>query len=246
MFVEVDDAQLYVEVAGDGPPVLSIPGSASALSEDSGPAASPLTKWFSVASYDHRGLGRSSARDRKLTMDDFSQDAVAVADALGWDSFLVIGPSFGGMVAQHVASAQPARVSRLVLCCTSSGGQGGSSYPLHERPEPMTSLGLIDSRPELVKEMATLFSGRETPKEPAYERQLQARKDHDAWDLLPAITAPTLVCSGKYDGIAPPENGEALASRIPGARYELFEGGHAFMYQDARAWPCIIEFLAGE
>ncbi|MEH2329081.1 hypothetical protein [Nostoc sp.] len=36
------------------------------------------------------------------------------------------------MVAQELALRYPHRVERLVLACTSSGGAGGSSYPLHE------------------------------------------------------------------------------------------------------------------
>jgi 3-oxoadipate enol-lactonase len=57
------------------------------------------------------------------------------------------------------------------------------------------------------------------------------------------VSCPTLVCGGRYDGIAPPANSEALASRIPGAELELFEGGHMFFIQDRAAWPTITEFL---
>lgn len=245
MKVDVDGAKLYVEVAGDGPPLLSINGSGAALTDGTGPSASPLSEHFTVAAYDHRGLGRSTCRDRVLTMTDFAADGFAVADALGWKQFAVLGPSFGGMVALEMAVSQPARISRLVLCCTSSGGAGGSSYPLHERPDPMSFLAIIDSRPEAQSELAPFFSGGVVASEPGYERQLQARRGHDVWERLPLIMATTLVTSGRYDGIAPPENGEAIASRITGARYEVFEGGHLFMYQDDRAWPVIIDFLRG-
>jgi 3-oxoadipate enol-lactonase len=53
------------------------------------------------------------------------------------------------------------------------------------------------------------------------------------------------VCAGRYDDIAPMENSELLAARIPGARLEVFEGGHLFMIQDRSAFPTIIEFLRG-
>jgi 3-oxoadipate enol-lactonase len=74
-------------------------------------------------------------------------------------------------------------------------------------------------------------------------RQLEARSGHDTFDRLPQIGCPTLVCGGRYDGIAPPANSEALASRIPGAELELYEGGHLFLMQDRAAWPRITEFL---
>jgi 3-oxoadipate enol-lactonase len=73
--------------------------------------------------------------------------------------------------------------------------------------------------------------------------QLQARKSHDVWDRLPAITCPTLVACGSYDGIAPRANSEAIASRIAGAELRTYEGGHAFFAQDHRAVPEVTEFL---
>ena len=65
------------------------------------------------------------------------------------------------------------------------------------------------------------------------------------WERLPKITAPTLVAGGRYDGIAPPANSEAIASQIPGATLRLYEGGHLFFVQDRTAMPDIVSFLAG-
>jgi pimeloyl-ACP methyl ester carboxylesterase len=87
------------------------------------------------------------------------------------------------------------------------------------------------------------------PKPPDVRRgeleQLGARRGHDVWDRLPAVTCPTLVAGGRYDGIAPPANSEAIASRIPGAELRLYDGGHLFFLQDRAAFPDILGFLAG-
>jgi len=74
-------------------------------------------------------------------------------------------------------------------------------------------------------------------------RQLEARRGHDTWDRLPALKAPTFVCGGRHDGIAPPENQRALAGQIPDAELALFDGGHLFLIQDSQAWVRILEFL---
>jgi 3-oxoadipate enol-lactonase len=52
-----------------------------------------------------------------------------------------------------------------------------------------------------------------------------------------------LIAAGRYDGIALPQTQQNLASRIPGAELQFFEGGHMFMLQDPAASPAIIEFL---
>jgi 3-oxoadipate enol-lactonase len=58
------------------------------------------------------------------------------------------------------------------------------------------------------------------------------------------VTCPTLVACGRYDGIAPPANSEAIAARIPGAELRTYEGGHAFVAQDPAAIPEVMGFLA--
>ena len=239
--VDVPGARLYVERAGEGSPLLSISGSGSALAQGISPSTLPLRRVCDTVGWDHRGLGESEDLDPgQPTMTTYAADALALADSLGWQRFSVFGVSFGGMVAQHLAALAPERVDRLLLVCTSSGGPGGSSYPLHERPTDMAAL--IDTRPETHEAIRSLL-GAQVPREPGYTRQLEARRRHDAWDLLPTIPARTHVMSGRYDGIAPPRNGELLAERVPGAELRLYEGGHGFLWQDPAAWSDALELL---
>ena len=74
--------------------------------------------------------------------------------------------------------------------------------------------------------------------------QLEARRGHDVWERLHRISCPTLVAAGRYDGLAPVENSERIASRITGSELRVYEGGHLFIAQDRRAFPELIEFLA--
>ncbi len=73
--------------------------------------------------------------------------------------------------------------------------------------------------------------------------QLHARANHDVCDRLHRITCPTLVASGRYDGIAPVANGEFIAAHVPHSELRIYEGGHAFFAQDPKALPEILDFL---
>jgi 3-oxoadipate enol-lactonase len=265
----IGDIDLYHEVAGEGPPVLFIGGTGGDLRAKPNVFDGPLARSFTVASFDQRGLGRSTKVDRHSTMADYGADAAGLLDHLGWARAHVVGVSFGGMVAQELAIARPDLVDRLVLCCTSSGGAGGASYPLHELRdlEPdvrrRRQLAISDTRydeawqaahpaeaAKLLERMHASDAAAEThaATDPAAalgaRRQLESRKDHDTFDRLDRITATTLVAAGRYDGIAPIANSEALAARIPRARLDVFEGGHLFLLQDRAAWTAIIDFLS--
>lgn len=129
--VTAADAELYYEVHGEGPPLLLCNGSGATIAGTT-VLIDRLAEDFTVAVHDQRCLGRSSIPERQPTMADYSTDAIAVLDHLGWGTADVFGISFGGMVAVELAVTAPDRIERLALLCTSSGGGGGSSYPLHE------------------------------------------------------------------------------------------------------------------
>ncbi len=258
-----NEVSLYYELAGVGKRLLCVSGTGGDLRQQPRLTDGPLAQSFEVLAYDQRGLGRSSVPPWPYAMADFADDAAALLDAVGWDDCLLLGLSFGGMVAQEVAIRHPGRVRRLVLACTSAGGVGGASYPLHElielSPEERSAqrMELIDTRwdeawrrahPDMVALMGERM-GLEGPgggggPDPGLTNQLAARAAHDTASRLRAIACPTLVCGGRFDGIAPPGNSEFLAREIPGARLEMFDGGHGFFLQDAAAIPTIIAFLA--
>lgn len=221
----------------------------------------PLAENFEVLAYDQRGLGQSSLPPWPYAMADFADDAAALLETVGWDDCLVLGISFGGMVAQEVAIRHPERVRRLVLACTSAGGAGGASYPLHELANLSAGersgrrLEILDTRwdeawrqahPDMVALISERMNleGEDGKPSPGLTNQLAARAEHDTSERLDAIACPTLVCGGRFDGIAPPANSEFLSREIPGARLEMFFGGHAFFLQDPAAITAIIDFLS--
>jgi pimeloyl-ACP methyl ester carboxylesterase len=248
--------------SGSGPRLLFLGGSGSNLTTNR-PLINLFKPNFDVLTNDQRGLGDTTAPPGPYKMADYAADAAALLDVVGWDRCRVVGISFGGMVAQELAVTWPERVERLALLCTSPGGVGGASYPLHELealPEAERAeiqLRILDTRftpdwlashpsdQELVNFMAR---GRNRPKSDEQRRgereQLEARRHHDVCDRLHAVACPTFVGAGSYDGIAPIPNAQAIVDRIAGAELHLYEGGHAFFAQDPTAFSDVVEFLS--
>ena len=69
---------------------------------------------YSYAFMDYRGYGRAKARSGQFTVDEIAGDALALADALGWERFSVVGHSMGGMAALRTLVEAPERVERVV------------------------------------------------------------------------------------------------------------------------------------
>ncbi|MFV0258974.1 MAG: alpha/beta fold hydrolase [Acidimicrobiales bacterium] len=268
-FAAVNGIDICYEVHGEGPRVVLISGTGGDLRQNPARDRHPLVAGHQVLMYDQRGLGRTTKPgpgDEPPTMADYGDDAAALIDHLGWGRAHVVGISFGGMVAQHLALRHPDRVDRLVLACTSSGGAGGASFDLltldgfdpDDRLRRL--LPIMDTRNDPTTDPPTLAPGfepflagvageRPNAGEPGAalgaRRQLEARAGHDVWADLPRITAPSLVIGGRFDGQAPPVNAARLADRIPGAERVMFDGGHLFLAQDRTAWPTVVGFLSG-
>jgi 3-oxoadipate enol-lactonase len=73
---------------------------------------------------------------------------------------------------------------------------------------------------------------------------MAARRHHDVSDRLGALTMETFIAMGRFDGIAPLANGEAIAARVSTAELRSYDGGHGFFAQDRQAFPDTITFLA--
>ncbi len=257
-YAEVRDTRTWYELRGEGPPLLFISGSGGPLWSMPG-TLDPLIERFRVLAYDKRGLGRCEAPATTWEMADFADDAAVLLDVVGWERCDVVGASFGGMIAQELALRHPQRVAKLVLCCTSPGGDF-ASYPLHTLldlpPEERASrrVAITDLRndlawqaahPEEYAALAERYAGGYASEEDEqrHRRLLAARSRLDTIERLPRIASPTLIAGGRHDGIAPLRNQELLHERIPGSRLELFEGGHGFMREDPRALEVIADWL---
>ena len=260
--ISTKDLDIYFErsTPRTNGPLLFIGGTGGDLRNKPNQLDSPLSEHFEIISYDQRGLGQTSSPAGSYSMQQYADDAAHLLDELKIDTIPVMGVSFGGMVAQEFIKRHASRVSKLILACTSSGGDGGSSYPLHtleelnEEEKLETSIKINDLRItdawieqnddlwQSIKEQAENRNAYK-PQPRNLLKQLLARKDHNTYGDLDEINIPTFLLGGKYDGIAPMLNMEKMHQKIDNSKLEFYEGGHLFLIQDTNAFQDIINWL---
>jgi pimeloyl-ACP methyl ester carboxylesterase len=182
---------------------------------------------------------------------DMLDDALAVMDAVGWDSAHVMGASMGSALAQGLAMENPERV-RSLICCSGAPADAGPLRTLrYLRPGVllrMSRLGagrtpeervdiLVEvyraisspaySCPEEWARRAAQISDSRAPRDPSTtQRQLAAGRAHPS-KALETITAPTLVISGRDDALVRWTAGRDTADRISRATFVCYDGmGH--------------------
>jgi proline-specific peptidase len=158
--MQIRDVSLFVEVAGDGYPLLLMHGG-PALDHYSLLPFRRLADQFTVVFYDHRCNGRSEgAPVTTMTWENLTADAEALRQQLGFERWAVLGHSFGGHVALEYALRYPDRLSHLILM--DSGGD--SWWPRENSLEILRERGFS---PRTVRLVERFFSGQIAPNEVA-------------------------------------------------------------------------------
>jgi 3-oxoadipate enol-lactonase len=170
-----------------------------------------------------------------------------VLAGLGIDNAHIFGISMGGMIAQEFALRYPQRVKTLTLGCTNCGGAQSvlskdpdvlnmlaniASVDVQQAALVMTKVAVtpwfMQKRMDILLELNQLSVHHPTPQH-GMVCQMHAIQGHDTYDRLPQLTMPTLVITGKEDGLVPSENSVTLAQRIPNADLVLLSNAsHLF------------------
>jgi 3-oxoadipate enol-lactonase len=187
-------------------------------------AARPLldTARFTFAFADLRGYGRSRGRPGKFTIDEAAADVLALADALGWPRFAIVGHSMSSLVALHLAQHHAGRIERVVALTPPPPKGFGADEAMVEASRQLALAG--DAARMAVFEQR--FGTRLSPAWTAF-KAVRWRASADpvaaagyvalfARDGLPFpdahITVPVLAITGEQD--APPMRREAVTALL--------------------------------
>ena len=241
-------------VGGSGPPALLLhggPGMSDYLPE----LALELSPVMTVARYQQRGLAPSvTTGDR--TVEGHVADAVSVMDALGWERAWVIGHSWGGHLAMHLAVAHPERVAGLAVIdaleALPDGGLAALGEHLMKGLSPADRAQIEDyyaredagggstaESLEALRKVWPFYFGDPDAAPPMPEMQLDLEGQLATWASinrhfehgtletgLPGLRMPVLVLHGDASPV-PSAEAERTAALIPGVRLTILEGvGH--------------------
>jgi proline iminopeptidase len=264
MRAKVRDTEIYFDVVGAGlvmdetgwrsqPVAFVIHGGPGADHTSDRPTFAPLSHKLQFVYFDHRGQGRSARGARETyTLDNNIEDMEALRQYLGLEKIVVIGSSYGGMVALSYAIRYPQNVSHLIVICTV-----GDCRFLSRAQELLAERGTEEQKAiaqrlwngafeneeqlgEFFQVMRSLYSFTYDPH--SQQQILNSMilspdainvafsgflRSYSVLDQLHKITSPTLVIGGRHDWICPPEFSEEIASKIPHAQLRIFENsGH--------------------
>ncbi|MCX4982133.1 alpha/beta fold hydrolase [Streptomyces sp. NBC_00572] len=114
--LRVNGATLHYEVRGKGPLLLLIPGGTGGAASFDG-IADDLATEYTVATYDPRGMSRSTLDDpdAEQHVAEHADDAFRILELMSpREPARVFGASSGAIVAVHLLTARPERVARVV------------------------------------------------------------------------------------------------------------------------------------
>jgi proline iminopeptidase len=124
-FVDGNGVSIYYRTLGSGVPLLLLHGGPGADHSDFLPALQPLSRCCQLVLIDERGSGRSERlKDPKgYTLSGMVKDIECVRQHLKLAQLVVLGHSFGGILAQAYAARHPNRILGLVLAGTGSSAR---------------------------------------------------------------------------------------------------------------------------
>ncbi|EIM06346.1 alpha/beta hydrolase fold protein [Planococcus antarcticus DSM 14505] len=230
--------ELFYEDIGEGRPLLLLHG----LTSNSAMFYHEIEFFKNerrVIAMDSRGHGNSS-RLNQYTLQDHIDDAIALLSYLELDTIDVLGVSMGSYIAQGVAVQNSEKVKKLILVATKSYGEQSSMAELFDRyPNKFDGLSMLE---KFSTSSSYIYHNQNRidewlSKTAQNSRQLNMKEQAIAADALKEfdfrqqhlqIAAETLVISGKFDGLNPPEKGRETAVSIPDATFMEFKrSGHA-------------------
>jgi len=229
------------------------------------PVIGALAKKYMVIAPDNRGVGRTIPQDINTSIIQMADDCLALIKHLGLEKVHVLGHSMGGQIAMEMAIHFPVFIDKLILASTFSKNPTRNNLlfndwaiNLEKGTDPriwfrelfywIFSRAFFEN--EMALETAVEFAiNYPWPQEAiGFQNQVEAIKNYDCTDTISGTRSKTLVVSGEYDILIPPEISKAMAGSITGAKFTIIkDAAHSIHMEQAERFVDYVErFLGNE
>lgn len=239
--VDIQGFMVRYHSAGTGEPVVVLHGAG-------GPrftrALDLLARQRQVIVLEMPGFGQQ-VNDVHQTPGELAEAVAEAVALIGLERYHLLGTSFGGGIALHIALAHPDRVISLVLEAPAAFREGATS-PADIPPQEMIARFRV--HPERVPALTLPDPAAMARTWPLVERLLGNRPENDPElaERLPGMAIRTLVLFGDRDGVIPPHNGRTYRRLLPNCSFQLVhQAAHDIQGDRAEAFADVVsDFLA--
>jgi pimeloyl-ACP methyl ester carboxylesterase len=238
-FVDADGFRIRYMEAGQGAPLVHLHGAGGLRLS---PGHDLLARHFRVVAFEMPGFGLSPENTRTRSMPELASTMARAIQALGLETFNLMGTSFGGKTALWLSHQAPERVLALVLEAPAAIRQEGSEPPsgtpeemaqrLYAHSERLPAIPVAD--PAVRAKTQTLVARLRGP-----------NRDTELESRLPSLAAPTLVLFGTADRVIAPAMGHFYKDLIPGCNLVfVYDAGHGISTDRPEAFSeVVVDFL---
>lgn len=245
-----DDAEIFYEVRGNGPPVVLL-HPFPCHHEFWNRVATALESRYRLILPDLRGHGDSEVGEGPALMQKHAGDVGRVLDAAGVGSAVFVGCSIGGYILFECWRRFRARMSALVLCDTRPQADTaearanrlkGVAAVLEQGTEPFIESMIpklmgrttVETRPDLVAGARAMMRKMSAEDISLVQRGMAERPDSVA--DLKTINVATLIVIGEEDVLSTVSDGELMRQNIAGGELKVIpKAGHYAPWEQAEA-----------
>ena len=259
----VNGARLYYEACGSGAQTVIFAHGLLWSGQMFAQQVDVLQQRYRCITFDWRGQGQSAVTRAGYDMESLYADTLALIEALGIKACHFIGLSMGGFIGMRLAARRPDLVASLILLGTSADPEPAANIPKYRI---LNLVGRWLGLRLVVAQVMQIMFGQKFLNDPTraqlraeWRRRLLANHRigitratagvttrRGIADLLPAISAPTLILVGDQDVATPPAVAQRIHARIPQSQLAIIPGaGHTSTVEEPEAVnAAILAFLS--
>lgn len=260
-FLQVEGANIYYELHGQGDPLVLIAGYTCDY-RFYAPFIPFLSSKYQVLVYDHRAVGQTKDDGRELSIELLAHDLFTLCHSLKLSRPHIIGQSMGGAIAQFFASTYPEQVNKLVLLATTNHFSHSCKMALGSllgaRAAGIDVSLLIDmtipwllgeaflSKERNILEFKKFLFEAPCPQSlKDQQRQFALLEKARTASFVNKIKAKTLVLYGEEDRLIIPKESKRFVSELQNATSCSFACGHDMVHEKTEELlQAILNFLA--